>query len=387
MANQVAGPRQAFGDTASGCLREGALPEWALTDGSVGLPGLGESVGEEITSARRAAPVTLREVALRAGVSTSAVSRAFTPGASVSAGKRAVIEAAAAELGYTPSVLASALTTGRTQMIGLVSNNFRNPVFLEVFDQFTRGLQDRGLRPLLVNLSGGMAVEDAVLMLRRYSVDGVILASSTVPPTHAGKFLGAGLPIVHCFGRWSPAPEVNIIGVDNRAAGGLAARTLLDRGYRRIAFLGGPESATSTQDRLAGFREGAEAGNGVTVRTSFAAAYSFDAGRAEMQRLLSLGPPAEAYFCGDDVLSIGALSALADAGLAVPGDVGVLGFNDMDMARWTNINLTTVRQPIAEVIAASIDLVVASLNDPTLPPRARLFECSIVERGTLRSIR
>jgi DNA-binding LacI/PurR family transcriptional regulator len=338
---------------------------------------------ESITTARRATPVTLREVARLAGVSTSAVSRAFTPGASVSAAKRAAIEAAAAELGYSPSVLASALTTGRTQMIGLVSNNFHNPVFLEVFDQFTRGLQDRGLRPLLVNLSGDMALEDAVLMLRRYSVDGVILASSTLPPAYAAKFLSAGLPVVHCFGRWSEAPEVNIVGIDNRAAGRLAARTLVERGHRRLAFLGGPDSATSTQDRMAGFLEGT---NGVEVSTSFAAAYSFEAGRSEMQRLLSAGPPAEAYFCGDDVLSIGALSALADAGLKVPGDVGILGLNDMEMAGWPNINLTTVRQPIAEIIAASIDLVVASLNDPDLRPEAKVFGCTIVERGTLRPL-
>jgi DNA-binding LacI/PurR family transcriptional regulator len=350
--------------------------------GNASLCDAGASVGDDITSARRPATVTLREVALRAGVSTSAVSRAFTPGASVSAKKRAVIEAAAAELGYSPSVLASALTTGRTQMIGLVSNNFHNPVFLEVFDQFTRGLQDRGLRPLLVNLSGEMALEDAVLMLRRYSVDGVILASSTVPPAYAAKFLGAGLPVVHCFGRWSADPQVNIVGIDNRAAGRLAARELLERGYRRIGFLGGPDSATSTQDRMAGFLDGA--GGATAVTTSFAAAYSFEAGRAEMQRLLAAGPAAEAYFCGDDVLSIGALSALADAGLDVPGDVGILGLNDMEMARWQNINLTTVRQPIADIIAASIDLVVASLNDPGLPPTARLFDCSIVERGTLR---
>jgi DNA-binding LacI/PurR family transcriptional regulator len=340
-------------------------------------------VGEDLASIRRSAPVTLRDVALRAGVSTSAVSRAFTPGASVSAQKRAAIEKAAAELGYSPSVLASALTTGRTQMIGLVSNNFHNPVFLEVFDQFTRGLQDRGLRPLLVNLSGDMALEDAVRMLRRYSVDGVILASSTLPPAFAAKFLAVGLPVVHCFGRWSAEPQVNIVGIDNCAAGRLAARTLLGHGYRRIALLGGPDSATSTQDRLAGFLEVAKAA-GAMVTTSFAAAYSFDAGRAEMQRLLSAGPPAEAYFCGDDVLSIGALSALADAGLDVPGHVGILGLNDMEMARWPNIDLTTVRQPIAEIIAASIDLVVASLNDPTQKPEARLFDCSIVERGTLR---
>lgn len=342
------------------------------------------TVGEGNGTTRRAVPVTLRQVALRAGVSPSAVSRAFTPGASVSAKKRAAIEEAASALGYNPSVLASALTTGRTQMIGLVSNNFHNPVFLEVFDQFTRGLQDRGLRPLLVNLSGDMAVDDAVRLLRRYSVDGVVLASSTVPTAFARLFLQVGLPVVHTFGRWSPQPEVNTVGIDNVAAGRLATTTLLERGYRRIGFLGGPPSATSTQDRHAGFREAAGQRDGIHVTESFATAYSFDAGRAEMQRLLALGPPAEAYFCGDDVLSIGALSALADAGLDVPGDVGIIGLNDMEMARWANVNLTTVRQPIAEIIAASIDMVVAALNDPDLAPQARLFACSVVERGTLR---
>ena len=328
--------------------------------------------------------VTLKEVALRAGVSRSAVSRAFTPGASVSAKARAAIEQAASDLGYSPSALASGLSTGRTKLIGLVSNNFHNPVFLEVFDQFTRGLQDRGLRPLLVNLSGGMDQAAAVQMLRRYSVDGVILASSTLSPEFAESFKAAHIPVVHSFGRWSPTPKVNLVGIDNFACGRLAAEVLIQRGYRRIAFLGGPEAATSTQDRLAGFANGAAESEGMVFSSSFAAAYSFDAGRAEMQRLLSLGPPAEAYFCGDDVLSIGALSALSDAGLRVPQDVGVLGLNDMEMARWPNINLTTIRQPIAEIIEASIELVVSAMQADDEPPKAHLFQCSVVERGTLR---
>ena len=105
-----------------------------------------------------------------------------------------------------------------------------------------------------------------------------------------------------------------------------------------------------------------------------------------MQRLLADGPPAEAYFCGDDVLSIGVLSALSDAGLSVPGDVGVIGLNDMEMAGWENINLTTIRQPIAEIIDASIELAVLSVEDPDRLPEARLFPCRVTERGTLRPL-
>ena len=125
---------------------------------------------------------TLKDVAERAGVSRSAVSRSFTDGASVSARTRRKVEQAADALGYHPNALASSLTTGRTKMIGLISNNFHNPIFLQVFDLFTKGLQERGLRPLLVNLSDETDPDASVKMLRQYSVDGVIVASSTLPP-------------------------------------------------------------------------------------------------------------------------------------------------------------------------------------------------------------
>ncbi len=171
--------------------------------------------------------VTLREVALRAGVSRSAVSRTFTEGASVSAKTRAKVEKAARELGYSPNALASSLTTGRTKMVGMVSNNFHNPIFLEVFDLFTRGLQDRGLRPLLLNLTDEQVPEDSVRMLRQYSVDGVVVASSTLPQDFSKAFKDAGMPVVHAFGRASTAPEVHVVGIDNVASGRLAARTLL----------------------------------------------------------------------------------------------------------------------------------------------------------------
>ena len=326
---------------------------------------------------------TLKDVALLAGVSTSAVSRTFTEGASVSPAMRARVDRAAAELGYRPNFLAASLTTGRTKLIGLVSNNFHNPVFLEVFDLFTRALQDRGLRPLLVNLSDETDPAASVRMLQQYSVDGVVVASSTLPAGFAEAFRHAGVPVVHSFGRKTDAPQVHVVGVDNVACGRMAARELIARGYTRVGFLGGPEAATSTQDRLTGFRGAISRHKDVALSISYASAYSFEAGRAEMQRLLA-DAPVEAYFCGDDVLSIGALSALADAGLSSPNDVGIIGFNDMEMAGWANIGLTTIHQPVAKIIAASVDLVVALVDAPQTTPAVRLFQCHVVERKTLR---
>lgn len=209
--------------------------------------------------------VTLKEVAALAGVSRSAVSRAFTEGASVSAKTRAKIEKAADELGYRPNALASSLTTGRTKLIGLVSNNFHNPIFLQVFDLFTRALQDRGLRPLLVNLSDETDPMNSVRMLRQYSVDGVIVASSTLPVSFAESFHAAGVPVVHSFGRYAARPRVNVVGIDNVEAGRMAAQDLVRRGYRKVAMLAGPETATSTQDRLLGFLDALKGHGGVEV--------------------------------------------------------------------------------------------------------------------------
>lgn len=327
--------------------------------------------------------VTLREVAERAGVSRSAVSRTYTDGASVSAKTREKVEQAAADLGYSPNVLASSLTTGRTKLVGLVSDNFRNPVFLEVFDLYTKGLQDRGLRPLLVNLSDETEPDNAIRLMKQYSVDAVIVASSTLPPSFAQEFQDAGMPVVHSFGRLAKKPRVHVVGIDNSAAGRLAARTLIERGYRQIAMMAGPETATTTQDRLAGFLSVCGKHPELQVSHSFADAYSFDAGRSEMLRLLA-DDPAEAYFCGDDVLSIGALSAAKERGLRVPEDLGLIGVNDMEMSRWQNINLTSIRNPLPEIVETSLDLVDRMLALPDIPAEAHRLDTALVERGTLR---
>jgi DNA-binding LacI/PurR family transcriptional regulator len=105
-----------------------------------------------------------------------------------------------------------------------------------------------------------------------------------------------------------------------------------------------------------------------------------------MQRLLTCTPQPEAWFCADDVLSIGALSALADAGLEVPRDVGVIGLNDMEMAGWTNIGLTTIHQPFAAMVAAAVEMIVSSFDDPDRAAGVRLFPCHVVERRTLRPL-
>jgi DNA-binding LacI/PurR family transcriptional regulator len=327
--------------------------------------------------------VTLKDVARAAGVSTSAVSRTFTHGASVSLATRALVTAAADNLGYLPNRLASSLTTGRTGLVGLIADDFGNPFFLTIFDHFTRELQKRGLRPLLINLSGQTAAASSLRMLREYAVDAVILVSATLPASFARAFRDAGLPIVHAFGRAKGEPEVAQAGINDTNAGRMAAVTLAERGYRDLVFIGGPDKTMPTVGRLHGFRVTAEK-QGQTVRAVFAPAFSFAAGQAAMRGLLADGP-LDACFGADDVLSLGAIAALREAGLRVPEDVGVIGLNDMDMAGWTGVDLTTIAQPVVDIVAAAVDLALAQIETPGITPESKVFNCKLVERRTLRA--
>jgi DNA-binding LacI/PurR family transcriptional regulator len=330
-------------------------------------------------------PVTLKEVAARAGVSQSAVSRTFTEGASVSERTRRRVEKAADALGYTPSLIARSLATRRTKLIGLVANNFQNPVFLDVFDRFTRALQQRELRPLLVNLTAETDPAQSVRMLRQYNVDGVIIATSTLPPDFSLAFRQAHVPVVHAFGRFDPVANVHVIGIDNQLCGRMAADTLAARGYRSIAMIGGPDYASSTQDRTAGFVQRLHELKRKPADVSYAASYTYEAGRAAMHALMDR-LPIDAVFCGDDLICMGAIDAARARGLSIPGNIGFLGFNDMAMASWDAYRLTTIRQPFSDIIMASIELAVALTEDEARTPEIRLFPCSIIERDTLRPL-
>jgi DNA-binding LacI/PurR family transcriptional regulator len=329
---------------------------------------------------------TAKVVAELAGVSVSAVSRTFTEGASVSAKTREKVLAATQIVGYTPNALARSLMTNRTELIGLVSNNFDNPLFMEIFDLFTRRLQQRGRRPLLANLSGGITTDGALAMLQQYSVDGVIVASSTLPPQFAQSCAEAGIPVVQAFGRPGDAVVVNIVGADNVQGGKLAAQALRRRGYKNIAFLGGPQTATSTEDRLRGLTETLAEEDLVPCAVVYGHSYCHDAGLMLMRQLLRNGG-IDAVFCGDDVLAMGALDACRQLGADVPGEIGLIGFNDMAMASWFSYNLTTIRQPVAEIIVTAVERVLDLVDDPT-PRKATpcVFNCEVVERGTLRPL-
>jgi DNA-binding LacI/PurR family transcriptional regulator len=220
-------------------------------------------------------------------------------------------------------------------------------------------------------------------MLLQYSVDGVIVASSTLPQQFVTACAEAHLPVVHVFGRSAGGKlPIHIVSPDNIQGGALAGDLLRSRGYRRIAFLGGPETATSTEDRLRGLLESLARG-GMQPSVVVYAAYTHAAGLTTMRHLLRDGG-IDAVFCGDDNLAMGAIDACREAGVNVPNDLGIVGFNDMAFAAWPGYNLTTIRQPTAEIITAAVELVLDIIERPVRRPVVRLFDCRAVIRGTVR---
>jgi DNA-binding LacI/PurR family transcriptional regulator len=190
--------------------------------------------------------------------------------------------------------------------------------------------------------------------------------------------------VVHVFGRpVAGRSPVHVVSPDNVQGGSLAGDVLLERVYRRIAFLGGPETASSTEDRLRGLiaslaKQGLE-----PCTVVYGQAYTHDAGFTTMRELLRNGGM-DAVFCGDDNLAMGAIDACHEAGVSVPGDIGVIGFNDMAIAAWPAYNLTTIHQPTADIITAAVELVLNIIERPVRKPVVQLFDCRPVIRKTLR---
>jgi DNA-binding LacI/PurR family transcriptional regulator len=237
----------------------------------------------------------------------------------------------------------------------------------------------------LANLSGNSDPQQAVAMLRQYNVDGVIVASSTVSKAFIEGCLAADIPMVHAFGKPKRNLAAHVVGADNVQGGKLAARVLLEHGYRTIAFLGGPRSASSTADRLNGFRDGLKQKGKAPAIEMFANSYSHEDGRRVMRDVLA-DAKIDAVFCGDDILAMGALDACMENGRSVPGDIGILGFNDITMASWAAYNLSTIRQPIAEIIVTAVELAIRLVKDHDLAAKPKRFACEAVLRGTLRKV-
>jgi DNA-binding LacI/PurR family transcriptional regulator len=262
------------------------------------------------------------------------------------------VRQAVAELGYVPNQAARSLVTQRTDSIALVLPETPNRVFSE--DQFFPGII-RGVsqaleevdKQLVLLMAGSAAGHDRV---ERYAtarhVDGVMFASMHGADPLPGMLFRMGIPVI-CSGRPLGHSPVPFVDVDHIGGVAKAVRYLLDSGRRRIATIAGPQDMVAGIDRLAGYRDEL-AGSG---RRSIVAVGDFtrQSGVVAMRQLLADDPELDAVFAASDLMAHGALRALREAGRRVPDDVAVIGFDDIELAGYTEPPLTTVRQPILEI--------------------------------------
>jgi DNA-binding LacI/PurR family transcriptional regulator len=330
--------------------------------------------------------VTATDVARRAGVSQSAVSRVFTPGASVSRAMADRVRRAAEELGYRPNVLARSLITGRTRIVGLVVGYLENPFYPAALEALSAALEARGYHILVfhaANGEGAADVERVVGELMDYQVDGLVTASVRLSDRLVARCRAAGLPVV-LFNRGLPGSGLSSVTSANRAGGRKVAEFLVAGGHRRIAHIGGLQSASTGLDRWTGFREAlAEAGGEVHAL----AEGGFDRERAALaaRAMMDAPAPPDAIFVANDHMALGVLDELRHGmGIDVPGEVSVVGYDDVPAAAWKAYDLTTIRQPVNRMVAATVEILMAEIKGGAPPGSATEVAAELVLRSSAR---
>jgi DNA-binding LacI/PurR family transcriptional regulator len=323
---------------------------------------------------------TSYDVARRAGVSQSAVSRAFRPGGSVSPEARERIMAAAAELGYRPNAIAQGLITRRSNMVAVVISNLTNLHYPEVLAELTARLSRRGIRVLLFTLSKESEIDNVIDQIWRYQVDGAIVAAR-LSAGQAAEFARSGTALVLYNRQMAEAPVASVMceaGEGER----MLVSALVTAGARRFGIIAGPPDSTVGEARVAGARE-TLAAEGIEAVAVDRGDYSYDSGLAAAGRLLKAGP-LDAIIAANDVMALGAMDAVRDRGLAVPADVSVVGFDGVAPAHWRSYRLTTVRQPVEAMTEAAVEMLCARIAEPGLAPERRRFSGALIEGASAR---
>lgn len=330
------------------------------------------------------AKVTSAEVAARAGVSQSAVSRVFTPGASASAKTVEKVKVAAKELGYRPNVLARAMVSGKSRIIGLVVAYLDNHFYPVALELLSNELQKQGYHVLIFTASNSAEdVDNLVQELMDYQVDGIIAASVSMSSTLADRARMADIPVV-LFNRGLDGSGMSAVTSANIDGGRKVAQFLVAGGHERIAHISGWQGSSTGQDRAVGFRLGLEAA-GQTVLAEIDGLYSREAASEAARTLMNSVTPPDAIFVGNDHMAFAVMDTLRfELGLSIPDDVSVVGYDDVPMAAWASYSLTTVRQPVNKMVETTIQTLLLQINDPTRAAQKTEISGPLIARGSAR---
>lgn len=342
-----------------------------------------EPKGERVArQSGRSAVVTSQDVAERAQVSQSAVSRSFTPGASVAPETRARVLKAAAELGYRPNALARAMVRGRSRLIALLVAYLDNQFYPIVIEQLARALQDRDYQLLLFMTDKGRQ-DETVRRILQFQVDGIVMASATLSSTLARECAQTGIAVVmlNRFVATSPASSVTS---DNIEGGRMVADFLARGGHERVAFIAGDEDSSTNRDREAGFYKGL-AEHGMTPFDRAVGGYTFAGAAQATRQMLARRERPDAIFVANDHMAFSAMDTIrSEFRLSIPGDISVVGYDDVPEASWKGYDLTTVAQSSIDMITATVAILTEQIENAAMRKRAAVLPARLVVRGSAR---
>ncbi|MGW5383486.1 LacI family DNA-binding transcriptional regulator [Nocardia sp. NPDC003963] len=328
--------------------------------------------------------VSVREVAAAARVSVGTVSNVLNAPEKVAPATVERVHAAIDSLGFVRNDAARQLRAGRSRCVGLVVLDIGNPFFSDV----ARAAQSRAAEHDLVVLLGSSDDDprrerDYVDTFDEQRIFGLMITPSGHDHERLVALRKRGVPVV-LVDRDGHGTPFSSVAVDDIAGGDLAVRHLCTRGRRRIAVVGGPASLSQITDRRTGARRAAADHPGVTVTVIDTPAPTVLAGREAGERLAAqpAGDRPDAVFCVNDLLAIGVMQALTLRGVAVPDDVALVGYDDIDFAQSAVVPLTSIRQPRADIGAAAVDLLVAAANGIGNEPEHICYRPDLIERAS-----
>ncbi|EIW9477500.1 LacI family DNA-binding transcriptional regulator [Klebsiella aerogenes] len=323
--------------------------------------------------------IKAEDVAKLAGVSRSAVSRAFTPGASVSPKTRAKVQAAAEALGYQVNIIARTMNTGSSNFIGIITSGFDNPFRSKLLAPLIHQLALHGFMPLLMNADDPQQLAPSLKHLLSYHVAGVIITSGAPPLELAEEYLARKIPVT-LINRHAELPGCDRVSSDNALGGKLAAELLHAGQCRDVGFIGENRDNFSTRQRYEGFIRHA---SGLAVTPHFCETGGYQSGFAAARRLAAERPGLQALFCATDMLAIGAMDGLrADNPAAVLP--AIIGFDDIPQAEWQPYQLTTIQQDTTQLAYHAVEMLVSRIAKFNQPSRHREVAVKLIIRNSAK---
>jgi DNA-binding LacI/PurR family transcriptional regulator len=331
----------------------------------------------------RAQP-TLATVAAVAGVSAATVSRVINDSAPVAAASRQAVRSAIERLGYVPNRAARSLVTQRTDSIGLV---VREPVGFGIADPYlssmvvaaSQSLVGTGLHLVVMMAQNSEDHVELAHYVRAGHVDGVILLSVHDDDPLPQQLLRAGIPMVLGCRPMTPLEACTYVDVDQFGGAQVVARRFAADGRTTLGTIAGPVDMTAGVDRLSGFRSALRE-LGQAPPTVAYGSWTRESGEQAMRSLLEREPNLDAVFVASDLMAVGAMSVIKESGRRIPDDVAVVGFDDVELGRYTDPALTTIHQPIAEQARLLVKMLITDIRTGEAVPAPAVLPTSLVER-------